>query len=273
MRPLLLEMQAFSTYCEKTIIDFNKFGASGMYLVSGKTGSGKTTIFDAIVFALYGKASGENRDNNSLRSLFAADDKKTYVLLEFLLKGEVYKVKRIPSYKVSTRKSPIVAEAELTMPDGSIITKDQEVTRKITEIIGLDKNQFSQMVMIAQGDFLKILIASTNDRKGIFRKVFRTERFNKLQDKIKEDARETEKKMEFLNERHKNLCENIRLEQDLDEMLINDADKADDVCDILNSQNTEDEKQLTVLENIIADLDKKIGEKNQLIGKITEIEE
>ena len=272
MRPLLLEMQAFGTYCERSLIDFTKFGTNGMYLISGKTGAGKTTIFDAIVFALYGEASGKNRDKGTLRSLFALDNEKTYVKLDFILRDALYKVKRTPSYEVSTRKSKIVAEAELTMPDGSVITKDSDVTKKITELIGLDKEQFRQTVMIAQGDFLEILTADTNKRKETFRKIFGTENFNKLQERIREDASITKKELDTLNENYKMLCLEIQLEQVVDELLINDAGKADDVCEILSSQNNDDDKQLKALENIIADLTKKIGEKNQLIGKITGVE-
>lgn len=196
MRPLKLTLSAFGPYAGKTEIDMDSLGKSGLYLITGDTGSGKTTIFDAIVFALYGEASGSVRDKNMLRSKNASHDTPTYAELTFLYRGKEYTVKRNPEYfRTAKRGEGLTAEkagAYLTMPDGSVITKEREVTAKIKEIIGVDASQFSQIVMIAQGDFLKLLISSTEDRIKIFRDIFKTEYYNGLQEQIKRDYNELE---------------------------------------------------------------------------------
>lgn len=151
-------MSAFGPYAGQVEINFEKLGNKGLYLIAGDTGAGKTTIFDAIVFALYGEASGNSRDRNMFRSKYAKPDTPTFVELEFENKGEHYKIKRNPDYmrpakrgQGETRES---ADATLTFSSGKApITKMKEVTSAIEKIIGLDKKQFTQIVMIAQGDF------------------------------------------------------------------------------------------------------------------------
>lgn len=192
MRPLTLKMSAFGPYAAKTVIDFEKFGKSGLYLITGDTGAGKTTVFDAIAFALYGEASGANRESNMLRSKYAAPETPTEVELVFEYKGKKYSVKRNPEYtRPKVRGAGQTVEkpnAELTLPDGRKITSSKGVTEKITDILGIDCSQFTQICMIAQGDFLKLLIASTEERKKIFQKIFRTECFSELQNKLKSEA-------------------------------------------------------------------------------------
>ena len=188
MRPLCITMSAFGPYADKVTIDMEKLGKSGLYLITGDTGAGKTTIFDAITFALYGEASGETRDSKMLRSKYASPEAKTEVELKFQYGGKVYNIKRNPEYlrpKKSgngfTKESP---NAELTYPNGKVTTSIKDVNREIIEIMGIDKNQFSQIVMIAQGDFKKLLLASSNERKLIFQKIFNTQNYNKLQRKL-----------------------------------------------------------------------------------------
>ena len=192
MRPITLRMSAFGPYAGETVLELDKLGTSGLYLITGDTGAGKTTIFDAITFALYGSASGDNREADMFRSKYAAPDTPTEVELTFLYGGKQYKVRRSPSYerpkKSGTGTTMQSAEAELTMPDGSVITKQSEVNSKIQEIMGINRDQFMQIAMIAQGDFQKLLLASTETRKGIFRQIFRTERFQTLQDRLKSEA-------------------------------------------------------------------------------------
>ena len=188
MQPLYLKMEGFETYCKKVEIDFSKFGKTGLFLITGNTGSGKTTIFDAITYALYGRASGENREKSMLRSSYADENVPTYVELKFILKGKIYCVRRNPSYERKARRGDAVVkesdDATLTLPDGSIISKTKAVTGKIEEILALSAEQFMQIAMIAQGDFQKLLVSSTEERQRIFRKIFKTEKYLLLQNNL-----------------------------------------------------------------------------------------
>ncbi|MBQ5343177.1 MAG: SMC family ATPase, partial [Oscillospiraceae bacterium] len=192
MRPIRLRMSAFGPYAGETVLELDKLGTSGLYLITGDTGAGKTTIFDAITFALYGSASGDNREADMFRSKYAAPETPTEVELTFLYSGKQYKVRRSPSYERpkarGTGTTVQAAEAELTMPDGRVITKQTEVNDAVREIMGINRDQFMQIAMIAQGDFQKLLLATTETRKGIFRQIFRTERFQTLQDRLKAEA-------------------------------------------------------------------------------------
>lgn len=192
MRPIKLKISAFGPYAGITEIDMTRLGNKGLYLITGDTGAGKTTIFDAICFALYGSASGDIRENSMLRSKYADAETPTEVELEFENKGQIFHIKRNPEYmrpaKRGNGETKQNASAELIMPDGTVITKEKAVTEKIREIIGVDRNQFSQIAMIAQGDFLKLLLAETKDRQKIFREIFKTGYYQILQDKLKEEA-------------------------------------------------------------------------------------
>lgn len=192
MRPIKLTISAFGPYASKQVIDFEELKGRNIFVISGKTGAGKTTIFDAISYALYGEASGESRETDSLRSHFADDNTETYVELEFELRGEKYTVNRVPKQKKKkargegyTEKS---ADATLTLPDGKIITKVKNVTDKIIEILGITREQFKQIVMLAQGEFKKLLLADSVEREGIFRKIFNTYDFEKIQAELKDKA-------------------------------------------------------------------------------------
>lgn len=189
MRPLKLTLSAFGPYAGRTVLELDKLGTQGLYLISGDTGAGKTTLFDAITFALYGEPSGENRDPSMLRSQYAAADTPTEVELVFAYGGETYRVRRNPEYTRPARRGGGMttqkADAELTCPDGHLVTKAREVTAAVVSIIGLDHAQFSRIAMIAQGDFLKLLLASTDDRKAIFRQIFVTAPYQALQERLK----------------------------------------------------------------------------------------
>jgi len=190
MRPLTLEISAFGPYAGRCVLDFEKLGKSGLYLISGDTGAGKTSIFDAITFALYGEASGKSRDASMLRSKYAAPDVPTEVKLSFDYGGKVYRVKRNPDYERPVKKGSGTtrenAAAELIMPDGRPITKIKDVNEAIRNILGVDKNQFSQIAMIAQGDFMKLILADTRERQGIFREIFKTGLYQVFQERLKE---------------------------------------------------------------------------------------
>ena len=169
-------------------LDMQKLGKSGIYLITGDTGAGKTTVFDAISYALYGEASGNYRENTTLRSKYASADTPTFVELEFEYNNEIYKINRNPEYPRPNKRgegfTKQSANAELVMPDGSVITKIKDVSAKVEEIIGINKNQFSQIAMIAQGDFRKLLNCETNERSKIFRKIFKTEPYHNIEIKL-----------------------------------------------------------------------------------------
>ncbi len=193
MRPNKLVMSAFGPYAGRVELDMDKLGTKGLYLIAGDTGAGKTTIFDAITFALFGEASGDIRETNMLRSTYADAKTPTEVELTFTYGDKQYYIRRSPEYERPKKKGEgtvtAKAEATLVLPDESVITKVRDVNQKIVEIMGVDRNQFSQIAMIAQGDFRKLLFASTEERKRIFQKLFRTELYSKLQEKLKDDAR------------------------------------------------------------------------------------
>ena len=192
MRPIRLEMSAFGPYAGRTVVDFDKLGTSGIYLITGDTGAGKTTIFDGITYALYGEASGEVRDSGMFRSQYAAPETPTEVRLTFQYRDKEYKVRRNPEYirprlrgeGFTTQK----AEVELTLPGGKVVTKNSEVRDKIKEILGIDRSQFTQIAMIAQGDFLKLLLAGTKERQAIFRQIFETKYYQIFQEKLKKET-------------------------------------------------------------------------------------
>lgn len=191
MRPIKLVMSAFGPYAGKTVLNLDELGIGGIYLITGDTGAGKTTIFDAITFALYGEASGNIRDVRMFRSKYALPETPTEVELTFEYAGKQYYVRRNPEYsrpKLHGQGFTVKqASAELHFPDGHIITKQKDVNAAIVEIMGIDGRQFTQIAMIAQGDFLKLLLASTEERKKIFRKIFHTQYYYNLQEKLKEE--------------------------------------------------------------------------------------
>ena len=213
MKPLSLTMSAFGPYSGKTELDFTKLKTGELFLVTGDTGAGKTTIFDAISFALFDGASGDVRENSMFRSKYANPHTPTEVILTFEHKGQQYTVKRVPRYERPVLKGTGTttqnAYAELKLPDGRILDKRSEIDRYIVELIGLDRNQFSQISMIAQGDFLKLLLASTNERQIIFRKLFKTDRFSKLEELLKTKTQELKRECDNLNlslSQHINSC-------------------------------------------------------------------
>ena len=193
MRPIKLTISAFGAYAGINEIDFDKLGTGGIYLITGDTGAGKTTVFDAITYALYGETSGNVRDATMLRSKYATCDTPTEVTLSFEYKSKIYTVKRTPAYEVTSKrdKNKKVTKnsyEELILPDGKVITKKTNVNKEIETMIGIDRNQFCQIAMIAQGEFLKLLLSQTKDRIEIFRNIFKTGRFATLQEKLKDES-------------------------------------------------------------------------------------
>lgn len=192
MRPIKLKISAFGPYAGVTEFDFDKLGTGGLYLITGDTGAGKTTIFDAITYALYGDPSGNNRDVSMLRSKYANASTPTEVELLFSYYGKEYTVKRNPEYERENKRgegtTKQIAKAEIVYPDGKVVSKIKDVDNAVKEIIGIDRNQFCQIAMIAQGDFLKLLLAPTKERMEIFRHIFKTELFCNLQERLKRES-------------------------------------------------------------------------------------
>lgn len=190
MKPIFLTMSAFGPYGEKVEIPFYELGEKGLFLITGDTGAGKTTIFDAIAFALYGETSGYVRTTDTMRSDFAQPMMETYVVLKFSHKNELYEVSRNPKYNrlKKDKKGTTVkaADAVLKLPNDTVITGNTYVTSEIIKILGIDYKQFKQIVMIAQGEFLKLLLADSKERAEIFRKVFNTDYYLKIQYNLKE---------------------------------------------------------------------------------------
>ena len=194
MRPIRIEMSAFGPYAGKQTVEMDRLGTSGIYLI---TGAGKTTIFDAIVFALYGTASSDRRSGDMLRSRYAEPDTPTEVKLVFAYRNKEYEIRRNPTYQRPKLRGEGMtqenASAELRLPGGEILTRTGEVDEKIREILGMTRDQFMQIAMIAQGDFLKLLLAKTEERRKIFSSIFRTGRYARLEERLKQEARQARK--------------------------------------------------------------------------------
>ncbi|MGI6070071.1 MAG: SbcC/MukB-like Walker B domain-containing protein [Blautia sp.] len=204
MRPILLKMSAFGSYGGEETVDFTKL-EQGIFLISGDTGAGKTTIFDGMMYALYDVTSGGKRDGSMMRSQYAQPSAKTYVDFTFSCKGKTYRIYRNPEYereslrrgkdgqvKLAREKS----KTELYLEDGSLYPgMKREVNKKIQQIIGLDGEQFTQVVMIAQGDFLKLLHAKSEERKEIFTQIFHTRIYGRMQDELRRREKEAWQKV------------------------------------------------------------------------------
>lgn len=203
MKPLKLTMSAFGSYAGKNVIDFTG-QQQGIFLITGDTGAGKTTIFDAITYALYNQTSGGERNGNMMRSQYARPETETYVELEFLYRGQTYRVRRNPDYKITKtlkngkiREQKVPHSVELTLPDGTVFPEKKNATdAKIIEILGLTADQFSQIVMIAQGDFLKLLYTKSDERKMIFSKLFRTGIYWKIQENLRRKSMEMDERIQ-----------------------------------------------------------------------------
>jgi DNA repair protein SbcC/Rad50 len=196
MKPIQLKLQGFGPYKEETIIDFTRFMKDGLFLITGPTGAGKTTLFDAMTFALYGKSSGSVRDERNFRSDLVGDQTPTYVELIFELQGKLYRIRRTPSYKISTRKTPLLHEVTLFGPHQDVIVGVKEVEQAIKSLLGLDVHQFKQVVMIAQGEFTRLLFADSAEKSKIFRSIFSTHIYSTLENLLYERFKATKNSLE-----------------------------------------------------------------------------
>ena len=257
-------------------------GGGGLYLITGDTGAGKTTIFDAITFALYGEASGEVRKGEMFRSKYAKPEVRTFVELTFTYQGKDYTVKRNPEYlRPKDRGQGMTMEkanAELIFPDErQPVTKISEVTKAVTELLGLDQRQFRQIAMIAQGDFQKLLLAGTADRSEIFRKMFHTEIYQELQNRLREEAKARwktydEKKRSISQYLDNVVCpEDARWKKEFDRLKKENFNgQVMRGMELLAQCIEWDEEQLRMLKEEQRALYGEIEKKNQLLGKIKE---
>jgi len=280
MRPLQLTMSAFGPYASVTNLDLSRLGSSGLYLITGDTGAGKTTIFDAITFALYGEASGDSRDAGMLRSKYADDDTPTEVSLTFDYAGREYTVTRNPEYERRSKRGGGVttqkADAVLYLPDGRVVTKLREVNAAIRDIVGVDRRQFSQIAMIAQGDFLKLLLAPTEERQRIFREIFKTGYFSQLQESLKTEAAALSREYEQLRGSVAQYMRGIACPED--SLLAADCRKAheggmtvEEALELLSKIRQEDEAEERRLAQHQTQLDEQIGRLDQQLGQAENI--
>lgn len=204
MKPLKIVMSAFCPYAGRTELDLAVFGGRGLFLITGDTGAGKTTIFDAIAFALFGEASGCTRTADTLRSDFAEPNTRTYVEFTFSHKNRIYSITRNPRYERPKKSGDGItienADATLKFPDGDVITGYRDVTAKIVDLLGINYRQFKQISMIAQGEFLQLLLADSKERGDIFRRVFNTDLYQIAQRLLKDCEHRAKKNCESIEQ-------------------------------------------------------------------------
>ena len=282
MKPIKLTLSAFGSYAGRVEIDF-KAVKNGIFLITGDTGAGKTTVFDGITFALYGTTSGGKRDGKMMRSQYATPSDETYVEYTFRYREEEYTIRRNPEYEREkkrkgkdgnqlTRESPSV---ELTLPDGTVFRgRMNETNGKIQEIIGLDRDQFTQIAMIAQGEFLKLLHASTDDRKKIFSNIFHTSLYWRVEEELGRQTAGLREDLSSLNERVTVLVETVGCSAD--EALYEDwsglksrKDMAlDQILPLLSQILEEQEKKLAEVQQKLDEREAKVLEVNGKLGRL-----
>jgi len=243
MRPLYLEMQGFGPYGNKVQIDFTKFPSSGLYLVTGETGSGKTFIFDALCYALFGEVSGGERKNDMLRTAGLDDNVDTYVTLKFLCKGKEYSITRKPAYVRPKKRGSgmVTSNATVEFSDGvnSAETRVEVINQYIHDVIGLTVDQFKQIVMIAQGKFAMILQKSTKERQELLREIFNTRMYLDLELKVKAETNK------FADEYTS--CKR-EIENKLQEIIVSDDKYAEELRQLQNSEYVNVEKVMELLD-------------------------
>lgn len=279
MRPLNLKLSAFGPYAGQMELDMDRLGDHGLYLITGDTGAGKTTLFDAITFALYGDASGENREPSMLRSKYAKPDTPTEVELTFLHRGKIYTIRRNPEYMRPAKRgdgyTSEKAGAQLDYPDGRVVTKPREVDAAVIELLGIDREQFSQISMLAQGNFLKLLLADTKQRQEIFRELFQTTYYRKLQDCLKDELKTVKGQCEEARSSVKQYIGGIMCEED--DILQIEVDKAKrgellavDTLELLERLLEQDIRKEDELEKELKNVEQELEEVTKLIAQVEE---
>lgn len=303
MKPIYLELSGFGAYADQQIIDFTELQDTSIFVIAGPTGAGKTTIFDAIAYALFGTASGSTRDGKSCRSDYADENTDTYVNLTFEIKGKQYKISRNPEYNRKKLKGEglikVKDKVELILPDGTVLTKKNEVTEEIKNTLGIDKEQFKQIVMLPQGEFKKMLESSSEEKEKIFRKIFNTEHFNDIQEKLLEKSKKIYVDIQKMIEQRLTYVKNIEYDDnynlqgiinnefidinqvvDKTKLFINeDIDKLNEIRDkqqqnkLKQSEVNGDKVKAEEINNTIKEKNKMEEEKRKLEEKLPDIKE
>ncbi len=276
MKPKILEMSAFGPYKDKVEIDFKKIGNNGIFLITGDTGSGKTTIFDAIVFALFGETSGSTRQVSSVRSNFADNDTETYVKFTFSHKNKTYEIRRTPQYerlkKSGDGTTKNIADAYLEC-SGKVVSGVSNVNEKIEEILGINVKQFKQISMLAQGEFLKILFAESKDRTEVFRRIFDTNIYNSISKILANKTREADKKLDELKYSFLTNKDNIRWKNQNEEILnLNSKNlnkiNIEFVLSTLKDELSKNSEELKVINKKVEKKEKELKKQTDLLLKI-----
>lgn len=282
MKPVKLVLSAFGPYAGRTEIDFTQLGEQGLFLITGDTGAGKTTIFDGITFALYGEASGGVREAGMLRSKYADPQTPTFVELTFLHKGGEYVVQRNPDYERPKARGQGMTvqkgDAELRFPDGRRpVTKTREVNQAVTELLGLDCRQFTQIAMIAQGDFQKLLLSDTEERSRIFRKLFHTDFYQGLQERLRQEAGARDRKYRELVASIRQYVDQVAC-QEMTPAGVRWAElkkdgflgKSAESMEVLEELIASDEEELRCADEALEELDRALLREAQRLGKAGE---
>ena len=269
MRPLRLEMTAFGPYAGTVNLPLEELGKNGLYLITGVTGAGKTSIFDAITFALYGQASGKNRSPKSLRSKYAEPGVETEVKLTFEHRGQEYSITRKPDQERAKKKGEgtveAKAEVEFCAPGKSPITKINEADSAIKQLLGIDREQFAQIAMISQGDFMRLLTAGTDERMGIFRKLFGTQVFKELQTLLLAEKSQAERRYEEVRGTIRGYIKDVLPEEENTENITL-------VVRLIEEKLEADKTEEKELRERVAAIDGQMGVLQQDIGKAEELE-
>lgn len=263
MKPLMLEFEAFLSYKDKTIIDFTKFD-NCLFLIDGKTGSGKTTIFDAMSYALYARVSG-NRGNN-LKSDYALDSTVPYVIFTFLQEGKKYTIKRCAKFKKSTNKNETGETVEFITPTKTF-TKKTEADNAILDVIKFSFDQFGQTMMIAQGKFSKLVESESKDRSKLFREILQTEKFQEFQDKIKNKYLDEKNQISKEESNIKTLVKQFDLDGELNLKLQNEN------YVLIENKEFEElmDKEFVDIKSRITELSKEYDDKNNNVKKLNNL--
>ena len=281
MRPINLTMSAFGPYAGVQMLDMAQLGAEGLYLVTGDTGAGKTTIFDAICYALYDEPSGASRDARMMRSTYADVDTDTYVELTFDHMGKTYRVKRNPSYERRKKKGEGTtlqdATAELYLPDDSVIANRTKVNSYLQELLGVDREQFSQISMLAQGEFKELLVAESGDRQKIFSKLFHTSRYFVLQKRLQDETRKLQSERDDMKKSIEQYISGIVCGEDdpfgLSVQKAKDGQMPiDEVITLIGKIIVTEKARTDSYEKQIGTLETRVGELDTLIGKAQQTE-
>lgn len=253
MKPIELTVSAFGPYSDKMTLSMEDF--SGLFLITGDTGAGKTSIFDAICFALFGEVSGSQRPADQLRSDFAKPEAETYVDFRFSHAGKEYYIERIPKYERPKKRGTGTVtqnpKAILKYPDGTTVAGAGAVTEAVEQLLGVGCQSFKQISMIAQGEFMKLLTADSRSRAEIIRKVFHTEPLVELQKQLKAEYQEAKKRCEQIQRSVWQYAEGFCLDHPSEE----NPDLSSLLADI-QSQNTKDTERLYVIKEQLEQLRK-----------------